>query len=177
MNKKDEELPGHMIISVDWKQPQLYDFFRGLTKGSIFGYSLAFKYNDIIELASTYGVKVKLLPINHPLRKKYNYYVLKVASIKELIPLKSEQITKVGFENVHYYAWGTTKGNRACQGDDCGHIILKDSSCLEINNLIELPSGKKAYKKKSYCPKCAGQILSKKASALIALRNSITSDK
>jgi len=175
MKEGMRELPVQVIVSIEWTNNQLYDFFRGLKKGSIFGYSLAFTYAKIVEMAASYGVRVKLLPLSHPLRKKYNYYVLKVVSVNVVTPLKCNPIMRVSFEDVHYYALSTAKGNIICHGHDCMNQILKGSKCLEIVDLIDLPSGKKGYGKKSYCAKCADHVLTNKVKALTALRKSILS--
>jgi hypothetical protein len=172
------ELPVQVIVSIEWTNNQLYDFFRGLTKGSIFGYSLAFTYAKIVEMAASYGVQVKLLPLSHPWRRKYLYYVLKVASVNDGASLsKNLQATIVYFKDVHYYSLIIAKGNRVCQGHACVAQIPKGSQCFEVVDLVEIPSGKKVYTKKSYCTACADHILSGKVKALTALRKSILSKK
>jgi hypothetical protein len=174
---KDEvtKIPKHLIINAKWNHSQLYTLFSTLKKDSVFGYSAAFEYDNIVGIAGTYGVKVRLLPLRHPLRKKYGNYVLKVtASMKEMPQVRDVTPIRVGFEDIHYYAQSIAKGNRVCQGHLCGAPISKGSKCLEIVELKDLFPGRKIYNKKSYCINCAASILSYKISALTKLGKSLT---
>jgi hypothetical protein len=177
MKKDIDELPANKIITIAWKQFQLYDLFQDVEKGSLFGYSSAYKYEDIVIIASNYGVKVKLLSLKHPLRKKYGEFVLQVTSVKKLPKLDDIEPINVGFKDISSYGLGRAKGNRSCQGDKCKGQILKGTECLDIVELKEILPGKKVYNKKSYCINCANSILTFKITELTRLRKALVCNK
>lgn len=152
------------IISISWPTGRLTSFFQHLKCGAIFGFSGALTKDQVIDMAYRHGVVVKLLPLSHPLRKKYGESVMKVDK-----PYNPNPPIRVYFDDVYFMDRKQSPGDRKCRGHDCQAIILKDEEFLEITDLVELPSGRRVYKKKSLCGSCSDRYLKSKIKDFIHL--------
>ena len=165
MKKKTiKDVDENDVISLSWSMGKLTSFFQHLKKGSIFGFSMAFTSDQIKELASLRGVHVKLLPLSHPLRKKYGKSVMVVDK-----PYNPNPPIRVSFASIHFMDRKQSPGERKCRGRDCQAIILKGEEFLEITDLVDLPSGRKAYKKISLCSSCSDRYLKSKIKNTMSL--------
>jgi hypothetical protein len=164
--KKAIDLSHESILSTSWSPKKIKSFLIKLEKDTVFGYSGAFTYAEIEDLAGSYGIKVKRLPLRHPLRKKYGDYILKIS--KSYIPEDQKPI-RVYFDNVHHYERKIARGNRKCHGGGCCTVIQKGQSFISSINLIDLPSCRKVYKEETYCIPCAKKLINFKVKALKSL--------
>lgn len=165
---KITEIPQNRLITVEWDEKKIYNFLVDLKRGTFFGYSAAFTKATILELAKKYGVIVEPLEEKHPLRKKYGEYVLRVVN-----PYKAPvSPVRAHFEDVYFMEQKKSPGNRKCRYSDCKKTISAGSAFLEITNLDELPSGRKAYKKTSLCNSCASKYIKTKIAHLLKIHGS-----
>jgi len=165
MKKKPiKDIDENDIISISWSVVRFRRFIQGLKRGAIFGFSGALTKDQIIDMAYRRGVVVKLLPLSHPLRKKYGESVMKVDK-----PYNPNPPVRVYFDNIHFMDRKQSPGERKCRGRDCQAIILKGEEFLEITDLVELPSGRRAYKKKSLCSSCSDRYLKSKIKNTMSL--------
>lgn len=166
-----QSFPEHAIISTSWGEPRIEGFLKRQKKGAIFGYSNAFTLQEIVAYARGLNMSVGTLPLSNPYRKRYGEYVLRVTKpyCDKVVPVS------VSFENISYMTRMLSPGNRACKGDKCSSTISKGDEFLEISELVELPSGRKCYKKTSLCNACAATLVKSKVRQL--LRVSCLSNK
>jgi hypothetical protein len=151
------------IISVVWSEEKTKDFFQNIKKGTTFGYSDKFTFDQIQKKAEQYGVKVTVLPEKNSLRKKYGDYVLKV--VTQYTPMTVRKVAH--FAGTRTMELRTSKFKRKCSGHDCSNIVLIDVPFIEITDLKTIPNGRTVYDKKSYCSSCAKEFLSLKISELL----------
>lgn len=168
MRKSPTEIPRTAIISNTWEPSAIKAFLRRLNKGSIFGYSEAFSYDQIVHTARVCGVVVSTLPVNSTLYKKYGEYILKVITPFDptiLTPHKHTGATYTSIEQIHHYKITHTKGKRKCK--NCEEVIDKGDPVMEITKLVEIYNGNKGYKKESYHLPCAASHIKGRISYLL----------
>jgi len=160
------------ILSVTWTKQETIDFLKGLSKGSIFGYSSSFfgyssslTLDDVQSIVASCGMEVSPLPTKNPLYKKYGEYVLKVTT--PYTPPK--EVATASFNNTYHYRLMHSPGKRKCAGRDCPVYIERGEQCLEVADLVELPNTRKAYKKTTYCPKCSRSLLKNTIGTLLSV--------
>jgi len=152
------------IISVAWDENKIRTFLRNLSKGSIFGYSNAFTFEQIEDYVIGEGMIAVPFSIKDPLREKYGLYILKV--IKPYSP--KNKIIRAWFDDLIFYEHTTAKGNRKCKGKNCSTTIKKGNPVVESVDLVIIPGTmNRAYKKCSYCSKCSERIIARKISSLL----------
>lgn len=167
MENVANNIPKSNIISVGWDQGVIISFLRGIPKGTIFGCSSAIDPLWVQNIARINGVEVKELPQTNPLHIKYGRYVLRVT--KAFSP-KVTKTAEVSFEGIYKIELKPSKGKKTCKSPyNCKNTINKDSSCIELVELVELPSARKVYKRTAFCMSCATRFLEGKIKALSSL--------
>lgn len=176
-------IPQERVISIDWSEDQIIYFLTSLTKNNIFGYSAAFKYDDIIRRTQLYDISVRLLAVNHPLRKKYGRYVLKITK-----PYKKNKIqSSAGYEvkfNCNYIRKKAKKNitcnmhpelcriihgmDKAYSFHTCTNTIYQDTEYIEI--VSSNTNNRSNYKKVALCPECSAKLIKVKIAELKNLR-------
>lgn len=159
-SKPNEDFP---IMSVKWTERDVRDFFQGSNKGSIFGYSDMFTFEQVQAKAAQYGVKVSVLPQSNPLRKKYKDYVLRVVS--PYTPSTQKKVAHFG--DIYSLELRTSLFNRECSGQDCSNTILKGVPFVEVTRLTSNQKGKYTYVKEARCPQCAKELVTSKVRELL----------
>lgn len=164
------DIPKELVVSTTWEKEYLRAFFHSLAKGNIFGYSQVFTLSQIKKIALDNGVGVQVLPKSNALYKKYGEYVLRV--IKPYT--RSMEPLRVHFEDIHYMDRKYSPGNRKCcryttPTKPCPNTISKGEEFLEITDLKELHTGRKAYVKTSLCGDCAEEFIKSKIIQLLRI--------
>jgi len=171
------------IISTEWTEDQIIYFLTSLTKNSIFGYSAAFKYEDIIRRAQLYDITVRPLTAKHPLRIKYGKYVLRIS-----VPYKKNKIqSKTNYEvkfNCKYIRKKTIKNiicnmhpelcliiygmEKAYPFHTCTNTIYQNTEYIEV--ISYNIDNKRKFKKISLCPECSAKLIEVKIAELKGLK-------
>jgi hypothetical protein len=182
----EENVPQELIISTDWTEDQIIYFLTSLIKDSIFGYSAAFKYEDIIRRAQLYDISVRPLPAKHPLRIKYGNYVLKITKPYKKNKIPSKAIYEVKFNckyirkkakknikcNIHPELCLLTYGmEKAYPFHTCTNTIYQNTEYIEV--IVYAIDNIRKFKRISLCPECSAKLIEVKIAELKELKISL----
>jgi len=180
---EENTIPQERVINISWSEDQIIYFLTSLTKNSIFGYSAAFKYEDIIRRTQFYDISVRLLPVKHPLREKYGRYVLKIIKPYKKNKIQSSSAFEVKFNcsytrkkakknitcNMHPELCRIIHGmDKAYSFHTCTNMIYQDTEYIEIKSNTVNSRGN--YKKIALCPECSSKLIKIKIAELKKLR-------
>jgi len=129
-------------------------FVRSLQVGEIFGFSSAYKKENVIRFGEDAGVALSPPAKTTPEYKKYGEYVLKVRSIHDY-PRKAV----LHIEKSTYFM-ELAKRSRKCSGYKTEtHTIPEAESCVIELLPDRLGDGTPILKKKTYCIACTRRAL------------------
>lgn len=160
------------VISTTWSDERVAKFFHNLKKGKIFGFSGAFKPEDIRGKAESYGIKVVPVPESHLFRKRWGDYVLKVsipykktaATNKKIVSDKKPRSVFLGTD---VFCVNVNNKSRKCS---CGAKIKKDEVCFALYKKTITYIGRSSTIKEYYCLDCGNKFIQEKIKSLCDLK-------